>query len=319
MPISHSVRNSVTCGKRPPNVKRYRLRRLYESANVAHGKTTAEIVIGAQRDSGTRRSESREVRRRRRYRRALELFESGVWDESAFARHTEPLFAFAARAETERFRRRVIVAGTEPKRLEPGQSGREPEQQRRELTVGKPEQQHAGEPEQQPGAPPRCSSADSGENPPNRFGTCLRRRRGETACSVPDRSPNIGKRPERDDRKNGKSKRVIFVPPPHGAGTKTEAFCDTSLLAVRKPSPPQGGKRGISILQFGAFSCRQRKRLTGIHNRIPFRRGPHSSKNHSRRNTGCKPADIRHRCRAPVPTRAVQDRHRWQQAQRHGR
>ena len=48
------------------------------------------------------------TRLRNRYRKALLLFEKGVWDESAFARHVGPLFAFAARAESVRFRRRVI-------------------------------------------------------------------------------------------------------------------------------------------------------------------------------------------------------------------
>lgn len=40
-----------------------------------------------------------------------------------------------------------------PERLEPCQSGRELEQQRAELSFGQPEQQLAGQPEQQPGLP----------------------------------------------------------------------------------------------------------------------------------------------------------------------
>ena len=48
------------------------------------------------------------ARLRNRYRKAFRLFERGVWDESAFARHAEPLFAFAARAESEQFRRLVL-------------------------------------------------------------------------------------------------------------------------------------------------------------------------------------------------------------------
>ena len=51
------------------------------------------------------------ARLRNRYREARRLFDRDEWNEADFARHIEPLFAFAARAESRRFRRRIIGRG----------------------------------------------------------------------------------------------------------------------------------------------------------------------------------------------------------------
>jgi hypothetical protein len=47
-------------------------------------------------------------------------------------------------------------------RLEPREPRRQLEQQRRELPFSEPQQEHAGQPEQQPGLPGRRSSTVSG-------------------------------------------------------------------------------------------------------------------------------------------------------------
>jgi RNA-directed DNA polymerase len=94
---------------------------------------------------------------RTKFRTFRSLYEGGAWDQGEWLRHISPLTAFATKASGDRrafhfieqnFRAAAIG-------LEPGQPGRLLEQQRAELPFGQPQQEHAGQPQQQPWFPPR--------------------------------------------------------------------------------------------------------------------------------------------------------------------
>ena len=108
-------------------------------------------------------------RSRKRYHRKLH----GLWGDrqacgcaqEAFAARVLPLVAFTEHASNGRdFRRRTMqkiersLGG-----LEPREPRRQLEQQRRELPRGVPEQERAGQPQQQPGAPARPLPRSSGD------------------------------------------------------------------------------------------------------------------------------------------------------------
>ncbi len=77
-------------------------------------------------------------RSRRRFRRKLGAYErrhqAGLWDEATLQQHVMALLGFAMNAYSWRFRRRVLKdLGQRSIGLEPGEPGRELEQQRAEL------------------------------------------------------------------------------------------------------------------------------------------------------------------------------------------
>jgi len=103
------------------------------------------------------------ARSRKRFRHKLRCYgaalAAGRWSEEDFQRHAQPLCAFALQVRSWRFRRSVLEDfGRRPYGLEPGEPGRQLEQQREQLPVGQPEQEQPGQPEQQPGVPRRPSS-----------------------------------------------------------------------------------------------------------------------------------------------------------------
>ena len=101
---------------------------------------------------------------RRKIRTMTEHYETGMWDEPTYARHLETLFAFVRHAKSKDFRYRVMQeVGIDPQEFEPGESWRELEQQRQELSFGVSELQRPVESEQQHRSPTCPSFAVFGE------------------------------------------------------------------------------------------------------------------------------------------------------------
>ncbi len=105
-------------------------------------------------------------RSRVRFRRRLVVLdrkhEAGEIGEGEYRQRGTALVAYAAAVGVSswRTRRAVVDQSWElVERLEPSEPGRELEQQRQELPRGVPEQEHAGQPEQQPRLPTGRSSA----------------------------------------------------------------------------------------------------------------------------------------------------------------
>jgi len=90
-----------------------------------------------------RRSQRRFVRKLHQYDAALAC---GDLSEEAYQQRSTALFSFVCHANTLAFRRRILGAG---QGLQPGQTGRQLEQQREQLPGGQPEQQQPEQPEQQ--------------------------------------------------------------------------------------------------------------------------------------------------------------------------
>jgi hypothetical protein len=106
-----------------------------------------------------RRSKKRFAQKFRRYG-AAHL--RGEWSEAVLQQRMQALLAFVISAESHAFRRHILQRfGVAAKRLEPRESGRQLEQQRDQLSDGEPQQQHAGQQEQQhriPFRPPHSST-----------------------------------------------------------------------------------------------------------------------------------------------------------------
>jgi RNA-directed DNA polymerase len=100
-------------------------------------------------------------RSRRRFVRKLGAYDlelaEGIMTEAAYQRRSTALFSFVAHADTLGFRRKVLGAG---QRLQPGETGRQLEQQREQLPGVEPQQQHPVQPKQQQRVPAGspCSS-----------------------------------------------------------------------------------------------------------------------------------------------------------------
>jgi RNA-directed DNA polymerase len=119
---------------------------------VARGMDFLGYRLFSQHAELNRRSK---VRYRRRLRVLDELNASGEISETQLQQRLTALTAFVLPARSFRFRRRVL----EPIRSaaighEPGEPGRQLEQQRDQLPRGEPQQQHAGQHQQQHGLPP---------------------------------------------------------------------------------------------------------------------------------------------------------------------
>ena len=100
-----------------------------------------------------RRSKVRFARKFRRYERA---HLRGEWSELVLQQRTQALLAFVVPAETRAFRLHVLQRfGVVATRLEPRDSRRQLEQQRDQLPGGEPQQQLAGQQEQQQRIPVR--------------------------------------------------------------------------------------------------------------------------------------------------------------------
>ncbi len=95
-----------------------------------------------------RRSKARFARKFRRYEAA---HWRGEWSELVLQQRMQALLAFVMPAESGAFRRQVLQRfGVAAIGLEPCESRRQLEQQREQLPDGQPQQQHAGQQEQQP-------------------------------------------------------------------------------------------------------------------------------------------------------------------------
>jgi hypothetical protein len=102
-----------------------------------------------------RRSKVRFTRKFRRYEAA---HGRGDWSELVLQQRMQALLAFVMSAESGAFRRHVLQCfGVAAKGLEPRESGRQLEQQRDQLPGGEPQQQHAGQQEQQHWVPLRLA------------------------------------------------------------------------------------------------------------------------------------------------------------------
>ena len=94
---------------------------------------------------------------RRRLKWVLEAVEKGRIDQSEAQCRLTSLTSFTKQVKSWRFRKRCLEdLGSESERHEPDPSGRQLEQQRQELPVGEPQQEQAGQHEEQqriPGSP----------------------------------------------------------------------------------------------------------------------------------------------------------------------
>lgn len=105
-----------------------------------------------------RRSKVRFARKFRRYEAA---HCRGEWSELVLQQRMQALLAFVMPAESGAFRRQVLQRfGVAAIGLEPCESRRQLEQQREQLPDGEPQQQHAGQQQQQPWVP-RCPRPSS--------------------------------------------------------------------------------------------------------------------------------------------------------------
>ena len=99
-----------------------------------------------------RRSKTRFARKFRRYE---EAYLDGLWSEGQLQCRMQALLAFIIPAESRAFRATVFERfGVMSIGLEPRDARWQLEQQRQELPLGEPEQQHAGQQEQQHWVPP---------------------------------------------------------------------------------------------------------------------------------------------------------------------
>ena len=101
--------------------------------------------------------------------------QDGLLDSGDLQKRADSLVAFtrASGISSWRFRQSVIQwLAVNGQGLEPGQPGRQLEQRPAELPVGEPQQERAGEPEQQPGLPACPSSADAAEAVPDGTNCC---------------------------------------------------------------------------------------------------------------------------------------------------
>ena len=106
----------------------------------------------------SRRSKLRFARKFRRYERS---WREGRWTELQLQQRMQALLAFVVEADSVGFRRRVLERfGMVANGLLPRETWRQLEQQRQELPLGEPQQQQAGQSQQQPGLPPSaCPSS----------------------------------------------------------------------------------------------------------------------------------------------------------------
>ena len=99
-------------------------------------------------------------RSRYRFRKKLRYLHmrtiNGKLNESELQQRLQPLTAFTLQAESWHYRKHILNdLGSEPEWHEPGESWRQLEQQRQELSVGESQQEQARQHEQQPRIP-RC-------------------------------------------------------------------------------------------------------------------------------------------------------------------
>ena len=107
-----------------------------------------------------RRSKRRFARKFQRYERE---WEEGRWTELQLQQRMQALVAFTLPARSRNWRLHVLDRfGVAANRLEPRESWRQLEQRRQELPVRQPQQQHAGQQEQQPGFPSGSGPSSTG-------------------------------------------------------------------------------------------------------------------------------------------------------------
>jgi hypothetical protein len=125
-------------------------------ANTAINRTAFGMdFLGYRLFPGTvrlaRRSKVRFARKFRRYEAACRC---GQWSELVLQQRVQALLAFVMPAESTAFRRHCLQRfGVAAKRLQPCESGRQLQQQRNQLPDGEPQQQLAGQQQQQHGVP----------------------------------------------------------------------------------------------------------------------------------------------------------------------
>ena len=139
-----------------------------------------------------RRSKVRFARKFRRYERA---FLRGQWSELRLQQRMQALLAFVLQADSWAYRCRVLQRfGVVAQGLEPGDPGRQLEQQRQELPGHEPQQQLAGQQEQQQRVPvrPPPSSIPRGGTDPAAILSCEGQREQAKTVSPPGVSSPAG-------------------------------------------------------------------------------------------------------------------------------
>ncbi|MGC9451977.1 MAG: RNA-directed DNA polymerase [Oceanipulchritudo sp.] len=128
----------------------------------------------------TRLNRRSKVRYRRKIRTLAELHESDMLSEFAIQQRLTALTAFTLPASSWQFRLRTLQSFRSAAiGHEPGEPGRQLQQQRAELPLRQPQQQQPGQPQQQHGLPPR---PQLGPTPPD---GAIRHHQGTEPAAVP--------------------------------------------------------------------------------------------------------------------------------------